>query len=62
MLTYVYGLFDETGRNVDQTAIDERSPELAMELFKDFQKSEGYTITENFTIELMDSYEEEDEV
>lgn len=57
--TTVYNVFyfDKDGEQIDQTQIDEKSPKLAWELFKEF----GHTKKKGMYIEWEEDEEDEDE-
>ena len=59
MIGYTYGLFNGKGEQVDQTSIDEKDEELAMELFKEFEATEKYTISEEYYVELIEVEEDD---
>lgn len=55
MIGYTFGLFDGEGKQVDQTSVDENDKELAMTLFKEFEATEKYKLTDEFYVELIDT-------
>jgi len=56
---YLFGLQNAQGDCIDQTNISEDDPEFAMELFRQFSRSEGYTITGDFSVVLLGVADEE---
>ena len=52
MKEYIYGLF-KGEEQLDQTAIDEKNADFAMNLFKEFSENERYTINKDMTVKLL---------
>jgi hypothetical protein len=56
---YLFGLYDGSGDQLmDTTNINEDNPDLAMELFQDFSREEGYRIREDWFVVLLEETEE----
>lgn len=60
MKAYIYTLYDARDQAIDETSIDEDSPELAMCLFREFDVHEGYGITDDSGHYVLKDREEEE--